>query len=95
MEPSHGTTSYQVFTTWYSVPVGEADDGTGTECPIPRRGTKSARGTESLEPSDGRVVAATQQASIKPPLTANFPSVLVWHWWTPPAAIAERLWVMR
>jgi hypothetical protein len=31
----------------------------------------------------------------KPPLTANFPSALVWHWWTPPAAMLERLWVMR
>lgn len=31
----------------------------------------------------------------KPPMVANFPSVLVWHWWTPSAEIAERLWVIR
>jgi len=31
----------------------------------------------------------------KKPMTANFPSVLAWHWWTPPTAIAERLWLLR
>lgn len=29
----------------------------------------------------------------KPPLTANFPSLLVWHWWQPSAELASHLWL--
>jgi hypothetical protein len=29
----------------------------------------------------------------KPPLTANFPSLLIWRWWTPSADLASHLWL--
>ena len=31
----------------------------------------------------------------KPPLTANFPSVLVWRHWTPSEALIEHLWITK
>jgi len=29
----------------------------------------------------------------KPLITANFPSLLVWHWWQPSAELASHLWL--
>jgi DNA N-6-adenine-methyltransferase (Dam) len=33
------------------------------------------------------------ERSDKPPLTANFPSALVWRHWTPCAELAKQLWI--